>query len=674
MVIASLLDSDVLPEGRFALRVSDESPGTVVYARVVEALDAPYEAEIIVAMPVPAPGPERWLGQTATLELERGPQLRRVHGVVRRLEDLGSTGTHRYARLTVVPALWLLSQRVDSRIFQEMPVVAIVREVLRTAGVYQGEGALVIPGALDGLAPREYCVQYRETDLDFVRRLLQEEGIPLWFVHDKDAAETLVLGDEPARWQPVTTVDHGPTPVLGTASGVQRTESLRWLDIRDALASTSEALREYDFTRPGATLHMSPTAPAASGPRGVYDYPARFHLYNYSDGSNTYEAHDGTRQARIRHEMRQTPTHVAEGVGNVTTFLPGRTATFAGHLNPAADGQWLITHVEHELQGWSELPDDVRDSDHLRGALTRAGVAPPGATKGRSVDDRYHNRFRAVPATTPWRPQRTIARPLVHGIQTAKVVGPAGEEIHVDFHARIKVQFHWDRQGKGDDKSSCWMRTAHNWSGAQWGFQFVPRIGMEVVVQFLEGDPDRPLVTGCVYNGENHTPYGLPGEKTRSAIRTQSTPGGGGYNELRFEDKASQEEVYLRAQKDLNEWVLNDHGSKVDHDQTLTVGRHRIKTITGNERTTVKQNRTAAVQRNESLEVDENMDVAVHGSRGYSVQVDETLYLRADGRIILECGDSTIHMTPDSITVRSKTVRIEGEQETIVLGGVVKIN
>jgi type VI secretion system secreted protein VgrG len=262
----------------------------------------------------------------------------------------------------------------------------------------------------------------------------------------------------------------------------------------------------------------------------------------------------------------------------------------------------------------------------------------------------------------------------VYGIQTATVVGPPGEEIHVDFHARIKVQFHWDRQGRRDDKSSCWMRSAHNWSGPHWGFQFVPRVGMEVVVQFLEGDPDRPLVTGCVYNGENHSPYGLPGEKTRSAIRTQSTPGGGGYNELRFEDKAGQEEVYLRAQKDLNEWVLHDQGTKVDHDQTLAVGRHRIQTVGGNERLVVKQNRTAAVQRNESLEVDENMDLAVHGPRGYSVQVDETLYLRAEGRIILECGDSTIHMTPDGITVRAKTVRIEGEQETVVRGGVVKIN
>jgi type VI secretion system secreted protein VgrG len=672
MVVASLTGSHLLPEARFALRVADEAPGTLVYAHLTEALDAPYEADLVLASPNPAPSPERWLGQRATVEIERGPLVRRVHGVVRRVEDLGATGTHRYTRLVVVPALWLLSQRVDSRIFQDMPVSAIVREVLRDAGVYQSDGALVVPAALDGLAPREYCVQYRERDLDFVLRLLQEEGIPLWFDHHRDDAETLVLGDEPARWKPVATYDGAATPVMGTALGVQSTETLRWLDVQGALASTGEVLREYDFTRPSATLHMTPAAPGAPGARSVYDYPARFHLHAYADGSNTYEAHDGTRQARIRHEMRQAPTVVAEGAGNVTGFLPGRIAHFAGHLHHAVDGQWLLTRVEHTLQAWSELPDDVRDSEHLRAALARVGVQATG--KDRAVDDRYANRFRAIPAATPWRPARTLARPLVYGIQTATVVGPPGEEIHVDFHARIKVQFHWDRQGRRDDKSSCWMRSAHNWSGPHWGFQFVPRVGMEVVVQFLEGDPDRPLVTGCVYNGENHSPYGLPGEKTRSAIRTQSTPGGGGYNELRFEDKAGQEEVYLRAQKDLNEWVLHDQGTKVDHDQTLAVGRHRIQTVGGNERLVVKQNRTAAVQRNESLEVDENMDLAVHGPRGYSVQVDETLYLRAEGRIILECGDSTIHMTPDGITVRAKTVRIEGEQETVVRGGVVKIN
>jgi type VI secretion system secreted protein VgrG len=665
-------ESSALPEVNAWLLVGDESPGTLVYAHLDEALDRPYLLDVVVAAPAPAQGPDRFLGAACTAVIQRAHLQRKVHGVVHRVEDLGSTGTHRYLRLIAGPRLWQLGQRVDSRIFQEQPVAAIVRAVLRAADVYQGEGALVVPPALDALPPREYCVQYRESDLDFVLRLLQEEGIALAFAHDGEEGETLVLGDDPPRWPAAPTLDGGPTPVLGTALAVQATESLRWLDARSTTVSTSEALREYDFTRPGATLHLSPIAPGAPGPRSVYDYPARFHLYAYADSTNTYKSHDGVRQARIRHELRECASRVVEGESNVTGLVPGRVLTVAGHLAPEVDGPWQVTGVVHTFHGWSELPEDVRASEHLQAALRRVGALRDGGA--RAQDERYRNRLQAIPAAMPWRPQRTVARPLVHGIQTAAVVGPAGEDIHVDFHARIKVQFHWDREGQRNEQSSCWIRTMQAWSGAQWGAQFVPRIGMEVVVQFLEGDPDRPLVTGCVYNGENHTPYGLPGEKTRSAIRTQSTPGGGGYNELRFEDKAGQEEVYLRAQKDLNEWVLHDHGSTVDHDQTLTVGRNRIKTIGGNERNVVKLNRSTAVQRNERLEVDENMDVAVHGPRGYDVQVDETLYLRAEGRIILECGESSIHLTPDEITVRSKTVRVEGEDETVIRGGVVKIN
>lgn len=670
MDVTTLLTESVLPETRFFFRVADEAPGTVVFSNFIERIDDTYEAELILATPTPGYGPEKWLGQSSLLEVQRGGITRRFQGIVRRVEDLGNSTTHRYARLVIVPSLWLLSQRVDSRIFQEMPVVAIVKQVLREAGVYQGT-KLVASGALDGLAPREYCVQYRESDLDFVKRLLQEEGIAFWFTHNDEDGETLVLADEPARFDTIATLDGAAVTLATGHAGVEKVETLRWMDLRGSLESTGEVLREYDFTRPSATMHMTPAAPSQGGARTVYDYPARFHVYNYSDGSNTYEAHDGVRQARIRHEMRQDPIWVAAGASNLTGMLPGHAVQVHGHQHPHGDGRWLVTEVRHTLQGWSALPEDVRNSDRLREALAHTVQAH---AKDGTYSERYINHFRMTPASMPWRPARVTPRPLIYGTQTALVTGPSGEEIHVDFHGRIKVQFHWDRVGKKNDKSSCWIRTAQNWSGGTWGFQFIPRIGMEVVVTFLEGDPDRPLITGCVYNGENHNPYGLPGEKTRSAIRTQTTPGGGGYNELRFEDKKEQEEVYLRAQKDLNEWVLHDHGSQVDNDQTLTVNRHRIKTIKGNERIRVEKNRSANIQQNDTLEVDQNRDVSVHGSRGYSVQVDKTYYLRADGRIILECGSSSIIMTPDSITLHSPKVKIEGEQETVILGGVVKIN
>jgi type VI secretion system secreted protein VgrG len=218
------------------------------------------------------------------------------------------------------------------------------------------------------------------------------------------------------------------------------------------------------------------------------------------------------------------------------------------------------------------------------------------------------------------------------------------------------------------------MRVSQTWAGPDWGFVFTPRIGMEVLVTFLDGDPDRPVVTGCVYNGENHTAYELPREKSQSTIKTRSTPGGGGYNELRFEDHKGSEEVYLRAQKDLNEWVLNDQSTKVDHNQALFVGNNRIKTIKANERNIIEKNRNSLVRENDALEVMENLDMVAHGSRGATLQADETLYLRGDKRVVIECGESKIIMTPETILLTSQTVTVLGDKEIVIRGGIVKIN
>jgi type VI secretion system secreted protein VgrG len=254
----------------------------------------------------------------------------------------------------------------------------------------------------------------------------------------------------------------------------------------------------------------------------------------------------------------------------------------------------------------------------------------------------------------------------VHGAQTAKVTGPEGEEIHTDFHARVKVQFHWDRLGSDDERSSCWIRVAQSWAGAGWGFTFVPRIGMEVVVTFLDGDPDKPLVTGCVYNGENTTAYGLPGDKTRSTIKTWSSPSSGGYNELRFEDRAGEEQVYVRAER--------DHDTYVKHDQTVTVDNDRTKVIKGRETNTIQRDRVTRVEGNEAKEMQGNNDVVVHGGTGYTVTVDQCFYLSADKQVNLVCGGSTVVMTPESIRITSERVSIEGHDKIELIGGVIELN
>ena len=640
---------------------ADGGAWTVVHLRYGEALSELYECSAVLAADDLDARPDGLLGGAAKVHFNRDGVERAVHGVVRRVEDLGSSATRAYARVVVVPSLWTLSQRVDSRIFQRLSVVAIVREVLRDAGLYQGDGQLVIPAALDALPPREYCVQHRETDLDFVMRLLQEEGVPFRFEQPSEGGERLVLVEDDAAWPEIA---RPPLSITAAAMNVERAESVRWFDPRAEQRPTSTTLRDYDFTRPRATLEMTPASSAQRGPRAIYDYPARLNLHGYDEGAHAYPAHDGARQAKVRQRAAQVPGDTGRGAGNVTAFSAGKVFTITGHARADADGRHLLTRVEHVAHAWSDLPEDVRQSEGLQVQLEDAGVPIP--RDGRAVLQRYANRFESIPASVPFHPARTIARPIIPGVQTARVVGAPGEEIHVDFHGRIKVQFHWDRQGREDDRSSCWIRCMQGWSGGQWGFQFIPRVGMEVIVQFAEGDPDRPLVTGCVYNGENHVPYGLPEQKTRSTLKTWSSPATGGYNELRFEDKAGEEQVYVQAER--------DHDTLVKHDQTLTVKRHRTKVIEGRETNTIVQDRSTHVVANESKEVDGNRDEQIHGPYGSSLHVDHNYYAVAGDTLTLESGDSRIFMKPGEIFVYSNTVRIHAPKLVEIKGGLVKIN
>jgi type VI secretion system secreted protein VgrG len=656
----------VLPEVELGFQAEGAAGWTVIFGAVTEAISEVYEGTLILSAPLSLGSPDALVGARAMYTVNRAGHERTVKGVVRRVEDLGSTATHRYVRVVLVPALWTLSQRHDSRIFQDKPVVDIVRDVLRVAGVYQGDGELVIPGGLQGLAPREYCVQYRETDLAFILRLLQEEGIPFHFTHDGDGGETLVLVDDTPQWPAAPLLVAGHTvDVLDEGMHTTSFESLKWFESGVEMRPTSMTIRDYDFTRPRATIDMTPVFPNSGGARPIYDYPSRKTLYEYDDETHAYPMHDGQRQARVRHEAQQSPGRTGAGSGNVTGFAAGHTFTLRGHLRSDLDQRYLLTRVEHRAQAFTEVPEELRASEHLLDTLRDAGMhfAAEGRT---SISQRYMNRFACMPASVPFRAARVTARPIVHGSQTARVVGPAGEEIYTDFHGRVKVQFHWDRLGQEDEKSSCWIRVSQNWASGGWGFVFIPRVGMEVVVTFLEGDPDKPLITGCVYNGENNTPYELPKERTKSTIKTNSTPTTGGYNEIRFEDAAGQEQIYIQAEHNMD--------TLVKFDQTLTVQRNRTKLIEGHERNSIQLDRVTRVQGNEAKEVQGNQDVEVHGVSGHTMQVDHNYMLTADDSLTLTCGGSTVQMTPSEILVSSSTVRVLGSKLVEVKGGLVKIN
>ncbi len=658
----------MLPEADLQITGRGFGGWIVVHAVIREAISEVYEAEVVLTHPDLNADPSPLLGQPVTLLCDRGGVENRVHGVVCALEDLGNTGTHRYARLRAVPWLWTLGQRTDSRIFQEMPVVDIAKAVFASARVYDGSrGRLVASDELRQLPPREYCVQYRETDLAFVLRLLQEEGIPFYFRHGEESTETLVLAEDGHGWSPPALLEAGDlVRVSDSLAGTFAVETVQSFDPRLAMRPTSTTLREYDFTRPGLHLGAGTTmSPGATGERPLYDYPARATLHGYEDGASAFTLYDGQRQSRIRQEAAAMTAVTAQGRGNVTGFRPGIRVRVGGHHAEARDGLYLLTSVEHRYDAWSDLPEDVRGSERITRTLEAAGVrARVGLTP------RYENRFEVIPAETVFRPERVTPRPLVHGPQTAKVVGPEGEEIHVDVHGRIKVQFHWDREGLHDDESSCWIRCSQSWSGPGWGFQFIPRIGMEVVVTFLEGDPDRPLVTGSVYNGENHFPYGLPGEKTRSTIKTNSSPTTGGYNEIRFEDRAGEEQVYVQAERNHDTWVK--------HDQTIKVGNNRTKLIEANERNTIVLDRATTVQGNETKEVVGNQDVQVQGYTGASMTVDHHYRVTAFQSMTIKVGekdsDTSIVMTPSEVHIHSRTIKIYGDKLVDIRGGLVKIN
>jgi type VI secretion system secreted protein VgrG len=297
--------------------------------------------------------------------------------------------------------------------------------------------------------------------------------------------------------------------------------------------------------------------------------------------------------ARLRLEELQVARLQLEGESDARRICPGYLITLEEHPRDELNQQYLVTEVVHE--GAQPLPDALGGADTFT----------------------YRNRFVAVPADVPFRPERRTPRPKIYGVQTAVVTGPSGEEIHVDEFGRVKIQFHWDRQGGMDENSSCWVRVSHGWAGASWGMVYLPRIGQEVIVQFLEGDPDRPLITGRVYNGDNPHPYSLPDEKTRSTIKSDSSPGGGGSNELRFEDAAGSEEVYLHAQKDWTIATENDKNQTTGNNETASVGVDRTREVGNNEAITIGVDRTKDVGNNETVTIgaDETLTIGANETR-----------------------------------------------------------
>jgi type VI secretion system secreted protein VgrG len=366
---------------------------------------------------------------------------------------------------------------------------------------------------------------------------MEEEGIVCRFDHQEDAqAEVLLLTDD------TTTSRDAAQPVDFSGDRVSN-DCIQNISRGSLVRPTKLAMRNFNWTAPSVVIEAEQGEAKSPLVETYHHDRLPPTLYDYTDGDG-YQGNDANAQSQLRRELDASGELVLNGYGDVIGLSAGGRFELKEHV---LAGEYLLTMVNHSF----------------------------------SIDDvtAYTTSFTCIPVSTPYRPQRRTPKPRVPGLETATVVGPSGQEIHADKHGRIKVQFHWDREGENDDHSSCFIRVVQPWAGAGWGFVFLPRIGMEVTVAFIQGDPDRPIITGTLYNGENLTPYEMPDEMTKSTIRTQSSPGGDGYNELSFEDKAGEEEVFLQAQRNLRELVKNDHGTRVENDQTLDVIGNQTTTI-----------------------------------------------------------------------------------------------
>ncbi|MEP6872838.1 MAG: type VI secretion system tip protein VgrG [Burkholderiales bacterium] len=485
--------------------------------------------------------PNTLLGKRVSVALERSDRtLRQFNGVVTSCGLDGAKGRLFAYSLRLRPWLWLLTRRADTRIFQKQSVPEIIKKVFEP---YSTDYEIKLQGTY---APLDYCVQYRETDFNFVSRLMEQEGIYYFFKHTADQ-HMMVIADRASVHVPVA--GHAEFRYRAQSLGAVEFECINDWRFSHEIQPGKVTLRDHDFEAPSKTLEVQAEQSRShvANKGEFYDQPGEY----LTDA-------DGKRYAQIRLEELQARHNTASGYGTMTALTIGHRFTLAEH------------------------PRKDQNREHIV-VSSRIDMSRTGDEAGVNGGASYTCHFTALDSREVFRPQRVTPKPVVAGPQTAVVVGPAGEEIYTDEHGRVKVQFHWDRLGKKDAESSCWMRVAQPSAGKGWGAMALPRIGHEVVVVFLEGDPDQPIITGSVYNGENLPPYVLPDNATVSSLKSRSSKGAAAsnFNELRFEDKKGSEYVWFQSEKDHFHLVKNDVVQDIGHDELVTIANDRNEKVGG---------------------------------------------------------------------------------------------
>lgn len=603
------------------------------------------------------------LGGKTTVTAAWKDVKRNFNGIISKFWQFHRDARFAYYRAEVVPTFWLLQLCSNCRVFQNKTVPEIIKAVL-SSSQYSG---LEFDDRLtqEKYAKLDYCVQYRETDLNFVSRLMEREGIYYFFEHESKR-HVLVLADAPEDQKPCPT--QSQVRYLPAGGYGEREDCIMSWQLTQELHSGKYSLRDFNFQIDTqlSNLEVSETTVntvAGNDQYEIYDYPGRYgQRFNEPKKRLDQIRKEGEKLVRLRMEEEEVPYVEAHGTSDCRSFTAGHFFSLTQHERSDFNDDYLLTAVQFSAQ------------------------QSPSYISNEAIDVPYTNSFSCVRHKTPYRPAWISPRPVVGGPQTAVVVGPDGEEIYTDEFGRVKVKFHWDRADSKPDERSCWIRVSQPWAGTQWGGIWIPRIGQEVVVHFLEGDPDRPLITGCVYNASHEVPYPLPDNKTRGTLKSRSTKNGtsSNYNELRFEDKKGSEQIFMNAEKDMDLRVENDMREFAGQDRSLIVTRDQKEKIGGEQDIQVAKDQNESVGGDASLNVTGNQNVQV--GQNMSLQVSQNLqeksgqnyaheagmeiHLKAGMNVVIEAGlELTIMASGNFINIGPAGVAISGTMVLINSGG-----
>ena len=572
------------------------------------------------------------VGQNVTIRLNlSGDKTRYFNGYVSRFTQTLPAGRLARYRATVVPWLWFLTRTADCRIFQEMTVPDIIEKVFRDHGFTNFEH----PPFSGSHRTWEYCVQYRETDFNFVSRLMEQEGIYYFFKHEK-GKHSLVLADSAGAHE--TYPGYKEIKYHPADAGVSDKEYVSDWVVETKVQPGIYTLNDFDFKHSRGELEARATVK-----KREHEH-AKFEIYDYP-GEYT-KVDDGTKYAEKRIQELQAQYEVATANSDVRGICPGCKFTLTDHPRDDQNREYLITSANYNIDA----------GEFYSG----------GEGGGRCV---YSCSFTAIAIKTaydpaqPFRSPRITPKPSIPGPQTAMVVGPSGDEIHTDEYGRVKVKFHWDRYSKADENSSCWIRVAQVWAGKKWGAMYIPRIGQEVIVEFLEGDPDRPIITGRVYNDKAMPPYEPKTNPTMSTIKSNSSKGGKGFNEIRFEDKKGEEQIFIHAEKDEDVRIKNDCKEWIGNERHLIVTTDQIEQVDGDKHLTVKGDQNEKIDGTISREAGSDIQEKAGSNYGFEAQNIHikggmNVLIEAGTQLSIKAGSSFVDLGPAGVSISGTLVKI----------------